>query len=210
MVVPSTRVLVLDACEIERVGLRTVLGDYAGISVVAESGDLEEAIKLAEELRPSVIVMDLAPPHARVYDVVRLVGRSTGAKCLAFSDSTDWHSVASWIRAGGKGYVPRHASASELIRGILRVAQGEVFISPLIRPYGPSQDSGDRARLSPREREILVLVAMGLTSPEISERLFISHRTVENHRDRIRRKLGIRSRTEFVQYATEHGLFESA
>lgn len=201
-------VLLCDTYEVVRKGLSVVLSTQPRISVVGEAADVTDAIRLATRLQPSVVVMGLTGAFAGASEAVGLIRRDTDAKCLAFSQDEDWSSAAQWLAAGGSGYIPRRASAVEVIRGVLSLAEGKVYISPLVKHQEGQPSTIPTADLSPREQEVARLVAMGHTSAEISERLFISRRTVENHRDRIRRKLGIRNRAELVVYVVATGLLE--
>ncbi|MEM9072514.1 MAG: response regulator transcription factor [Myxococcota bacterium] len=199
------RVVLADDHTIVREGLRALLASADDIEIVAEAGDGREAVRLAEEHSPDVVVMDLAMPMLNGVDATRRIRQSkprTQVVVLSMH-GTDAH-VRPAVRAGARGYLLKGAGLSDLLVAVRAVAQGESFYSEAIeeRLQGPS----DSETLTPREREVLQLVGEGRTSPEIAKLLFVSVKTVEGHRSRLMQKLGVRNVAGLVKSALRLGL----
>lgn len=206
------RVLLAEDHTIVRQGLRLLLESQPDLSVVGEADNGEQAISLAEELQPCVAVLDLGMPKCNGIDAlprVLEVSPQTRVMILSMHDGPEY--VRPAIRAGAHGYLLKGADMSDLVKAIRSLAQGHSFFSPAIASYliqdGPSsQPSTSSNPLTPREREILQLIAEGFTSPQIAQRLDISHRTVDTHRTHIMHKLNIHNIAGLVKYALRHGL----
>jgi two-component system NarL family response regulator len=205
-------VLLVDDHRLVREALRDSLLSVAGIRVLGEAGDAESALKLAAELEPDVIVLDI-----RLSDVsgieaaARLRDLHCPAKIVALSAYTDKRFVREMLRAGATAYVTKSAASGELVNAIRSVAAGQAYFCPLIsasiaEEIRGGDEGGDAARLGRREREVLRLVAQGRRSAEIAEDLHISVATVEVHRRNIMRKLGLRTVAELTRYAIREGL----
>jgi DNA-binding NarL/FixJ family response regulator len=202
----TIRALLVDELEVIRRGLSDILEIHGSIQVVAEADDIGDAVRLACDVAPDVVLMDLTPPYDRSLDAVHTLHKETRAACVAFTHIAERRIMNAWLDAGGKGYLPKKAGGQEIVHCVRHVAQGKVYVSPLLIQHHKDEATSRNGGLSHREREIAVLVAMGYTSLEISVRLHISQRTVENHRNRIKRRLGIGSRAELVRYMIERGL----
>jgi DNA-binding NarL/FixJ family response regulator len=202
----SIRALLVDEWEVIRRGLRDILEIHGSMQVVAEADDIDDVVRLACGVMPDVVLMDLTPPYDRFLDAVHTLHKETGAACVAFTDVAERRIMNAWLDAGGKGYLPKTAGSQEIVHCVRHVAEGKTYVSPLLIQQHKDEATSRRDGLSHREREIAILVAKGYTSHEISVRLHISQRTVENHRNRIKRRLGIGSRAELVTYVTERGL----
>ncbi len=202
------RVLVADDHAVVRAGIVALLAAEPGIEVVGEAVDGEDAVEQALALRPDLVVMDVRMP--------RLTGDAATAAIRAQADEvrvlvlTTYESdasILSAIEAGASGYLLKAAPADELIAGVRSVAAGEVALSPAIaaqlvaRMREPSP-----AALTPRETEVLRLVAEGLSNREIGERLFLGESTVKTHLLRTFEKLGVNDRTRAVTLAMQRGL----
>ena len=207
------RVLVVDDHAIMRDGIRALLDIYDEVEIIGEASEGKEAIEKTRELLPDVIVMDIAMPGMDGLEATRrITKKNPKVKVLVLTQYDNKEYILSTIKAGAAGYVPKRAVSSELISAIRAVYKGESFLYPsaaaaLIEDY-LRQAEGEEPydRLTPREREILKLIAEGHTSREIAEMLFISLKTVLGHRTRIMEKLDLHNRTELIKYAMRKGL----
>jgi len=210
---PETTILLADDHQIVLKGLRSLLEAQAGFAVVGEANDGLKAASMVERLKPDVLVLDLMMPGLSGFDVTRrVVKRVPKTKIVILSMYSSEAHVAEALRSGASAYVLKGASAEELINAIREAAQGRRYLSA---PFSNEsidnylrQPSGQDAyeTLTSREREVLHLVAEGLTSAEIAARLYISPRTAESHRANLMRKLGLRSRTDLVRFAFQRGI----
>ena len=196
-------ILLADDHEIVRDGLRRIVEAEGDIEVLAEAGDAETATRRSIGLKPNVLILDLNMPGGPSLPKIPKVHQGspeTAVVVLTMQDDPAFAREA--FRLGAKGFVVKHAAGKELVDAIRAAVRGETFVNPQLEPEGPP------AGLTPRELEVLRLVAGGYTNPEIAERLVISIRTVETHRAAIYRKLGATSRAELVSFAREHRLIE--
>ena len=209
---PTTIVLGDDHKVILR-GLRAVLDAQPGLAVVGEASDGLKVAALAERLKPDVLVLDLMMPGLSGFDVTRRVTkRLPKTRVVILTMYSSEAHVVEALRSGAMAYVVKDASADELVTAIREASAGRRFLSApfsndLIETYLKRPGGTDPYEtLTPREREVLHLVAEGLTSSEIAARLFISPRTAESHRANLMRKLGLRSRTDLVRFAFQRGI----
>lgn len=210
------RVLLADDHVVLRAGLRMLVGSQPDLEVVGEASDGAEALRLCEELRPEVAVMDIAMPGMNGLEATRQIRkRQTGTRVLALSMHASEEYLFQLLQAGGSGYVLKKAADVELLDAIRMVARGEIYLYPevtkyLVRDYLQRLHEGDTNvaldTLTDREREVLRLVAEGYTTQEIAQQLVLSPKTVETHRAHIMDKLGLRSRSELVHYALRKGI----
>jgi two-component system response regulator NreC len=208
-------VVLADDHKMVREGLRALLGAERDLCVVGEAGDGVDLIRLSEQLKPDVVVVDLVMPGLSGLEVTRqLRHRCPGSVIVVLSMHANEAYVLEALRGGANGYVLKDSTASELIRAIREVARGRRYLSApfsekAIEWYlekareGPSDPFGS---LTLREREVLQLVVQGFTSAEIARRLYISVRTVEVHRAHLMHKLNFRNQAELIRYAFVHGL----
>lgn len=213
------RVLIADDHTIVRQGLRALLEVQAQIAVVGEASDGAEAVRLSLELRPSVVVMDISMPGLDGLAATREIKRAlpeVQVLILTMHESDEYFFRV--LQAGASGYVLKRAAASDLVAAICHVASGEVFLHPsvakkLVSDYVGRAKAGGGSEvpegLSPREREVLTLIAEGLTNREIATRLVLSLSTVQTHYSHILEKLGLHNRAELIKYALRHGLIEA-
>lgn len=205
-------VLLMDDHVVVREGLRALLERQDDIRVIAEASSVAQAESL--EVEPDVIVADLVLPDDRGADVVRrLRERHAEAAVLVLTMVDNPTDVQLCLAAGARGYLLKETASTELVDAVRRVAGGEDYLQPSLGAAlakwrdAPGQirarASGD---LSEREREVLRLIALGHTNAEIATMLFVSVRTVENHRSSLMRKLGLRTRAELVRQANDTGL----
>ncbi len=181
----------------------------AGLRVVGVAGDGEKAVRVCRATRPQVLVCDLQMPGLSGAEVAAQVAPEV--RVLVLSASGEQDDVLQAVRSGATGYLVKSASTAELVDAVHRTARGEaVFTSGLagllLGEYRRTADEVDAPRLTPRETEVLRLVAKGLTARQAGERLGVSHRTVENHVNSTLSKLHLHNRAQLVRYALEHGL----
>lgn len=212
------RVLVVDDHAVVREGIRGVLASTPGFEVVGEASDGAEALTLVEEHHPDVVVLDLTMPGMSGLEATaKLKGQSPDVRVLILSMHDHPEYVLQAVRAGAHGYVLKDATPDELRTAVRTVFQGSDYFAPVaaqqlgaaIRREGEDQERQLlAAKLTPRERDVLVRVAKGLTNKDIASELGISPRTVETHRDGVARKLRMRSVAELTRFVMETGLAE--
>ncbi len=206
------KVLVVDDHAILRDGIRALLALQDDIEIVGEAAEGKGAIEKARELEPDVIVMDLAMPGMDGLEATRRIRKKNpSVRVLVLTQHDSREYILSAIKAGATGYIPKRALGSELVTGIRAVYQGDSFLYPsaaaaLIEDYRQQAEGEPYDRLTEREREILKLIAEGHTSRKIANMLFISLKTVLNHRMKIMEKLDLHNRTELIKYAMRKGL----
>jgi len=218
MSVYKIRVLIVDDHAIVRTGLRLLISGQDDMTVVGEAGSTQEGIQAAERLSPDVALIDLSLPGEGGIEAIRHLRKTRPrVRTVALTMHDDPAYLRSVLSAGGSGYVVKRAADSELLAAIRAVRDGRSFVSPLLAevetPEAPAtspQVSGSAetalARLSARERQVLVMLAHGHTHAEMAEQLGISVKTVETHRARLSEKLGLKSRADLVRLALEAGL----
>lgn len=211
------RVLLAEDHTIVREGLRLLLESQPDITVVAEAGSGQEAVRLAQAHHPDVIIMDLHMPEMNGLEATRVVRSllpDVQVLVLTMYESDEYFFQA--VEAGASGYVLKKAASDDLVRAVRAVAQGEAFLYPsvarrLLEDYRqrkqPVAPSG-LAALSEREREVFLLIAQGLTNQQIAEKLVISPSTVQTHRSHIMEKLGLKTTADLIRYAIRYGLIE--
>jgi DNA-binding NarL/FixJ family response regulator len=198
-------VLLVDDHALVRRGFRRLLEDDDSLSVVGEASDGEEAIRLVDELKPQVVVMDAAMPGTGGLAATRaILAKHPDASILMLSMHSEETLVGQALDAGAKGYVLKNALDLDLAAAVKRVAAGEQVLDPAV--VKPESRSGERTRLSPRELEVLQLICDGLSNREIAGKLGLSANTVAVHRANIMNTLGVHKTAELVVYAIQNGL----
>ena len=201
-----------------RAGLRSLLNAESDLEVVGEAGDGREALRLAEKLRPDVVLLDINMPGPNGIEVTEELKRDyPKIAVLILTVHEDYSLLQEAVRVGAAGYIIKRAVESELINAIHSVAGGDLYVHPAmtrallqdLSPDDPSSGASIKA-LTRREIEVLRLIAQGNTNRQIAEALCLSVRTVESHRSNIMDKLSLSSRVELVHYAMEHGLLEES
>jgi two-component system, NarL family, response regulator NreC len=214
------RVLLADDHAMVRSGLRAVLAADPTIEVVGEAANGREAMALAEQLVPDVVVMDLTMPEVDGVEATKaIVARGgadrTGPRVLVLTMHAEEDYLIPLLEAGAAGYLVKSAADRDLVDAVRTVARGEVYVRPqaasvLARDVRRKDErASERARferLTDRERDVLRLTAEGYTAPEIGERLFISPKTVDTYKQRINEKLGLAHRSDYVKLALRLGL----
>ena len=213
-----TSVLLVDDHQILRQGLRRLLEAEPAFKVIGEAGDGRDAIRLARELRPDVIVMDISMPELNGIDATRrIVADRPGARVIALTAHADHRTAGDVLRAGASGLVAKDGAIDELLRAIRVVASGKTYLDAgtaggvvehFVRAGGNGGGGGPRAfgALSPREREVLQLVAEGKATKEVAAILSVSVKTIETHRRALMDKLHLDSVAELTKYAIREGL----
>jgi DNA-binding NarL/FixJ family response regulator len=215
-----TTVLIADDQRVVREGLTMVLGLMPGVEIVGSARDGEEAIALAEQLRPDVVLMDLRMPRCDGVEATRRLSESGAAtKVVVLTTYADDHSVIQALRAGACGFLTKDAGSPEIAAALEAAKRGESAIDPAVQHHlvraiartAPLQWSPpDEARLpdglTPREGAVLALIAEGLSNAEIAERLTVTETTVKSHINHLYGKTGARDRAQAVAYAYRHGL----
>jgi DNA-binding NarL/FixJ family response regulator len=216
----TIRVLLADDQRVVREGLGTLLGLLEGIELVGTAADGEEAVALAASRDPDVVLMDLRMPRVDGIEAIRrLTEGGSRARAIALTTYADDASVLGALRAGARGYLTKDAGADEIRAAVEAVARGEAALDPAIQrhvvaalagsgeggavaPMGRELPDG----LTPREAEVLELIAAGLSNAEIADRLVVSAATVKSHVNHLFAKAGVRDRAQAVTYAYRHGL----
>jgi len=211
----AIRVVVVDDHAIVREGVRTVLDGASGYTIVGEGRSVSDAISASAELRPDVLVLDISMPDGSgLHAIPEVIERSPETRVLVLSVHDNLEYVLESMRAGAHGYLRKDSAPAELRAAVRAVHDGELFLSPevsrqvaaAIRNNPGPVDEPNPSLLTPREREVLVSIAQGLSNKEIAARLAISPRTVEAHRDSLSRKLGIRTVAGLTKFCLKHGL----
>lgn len=217
---PGTRIrlILADDHAVVRSGLRMLLDAQPGMEIVGEAESGSEALEKVKSLHPDVVLMDIAMPDMNGIEATRRIKEiAPDTAVLALTMHEDDEYFFEMLYAGASGYVPKRAAPEELVNAIHTVNRGEVFLYPslatrLVQDYLRRAEAGDQPTihdaLTPREREVLILIAEGLTNPEIAERLVISPKTVDRHRENIMHKLNLHSRVDLVKYAIKKGLID--
>ncbi len=217
---PSTiRILIAEDHAIVREGIRLILEAEPDFDVVGEAKDGRAAVELAQKLAPDVVIMDISMPQMTGIDATPQIRRlCPNTRVLILTMHEEESYVFQLLRAGASGYVLKRAAAQDLVEAVRSASRGEAFLYPSVArnvvkdylnrlQYGEGRDRYDG--LTDREREILVLVADGLTNAQIAERLRISVKTIQTHRAHIMEKLDLHDRSLLVRYAVRKGLIEA-
>jgi len=208
------KVLLADDHKIFRDGLRTLI-EKEGMEVVGEAENGRKAIKQTEKLVPNVIVMDVSMPDMNGIEATRkIIAGAPGVKVIALSMHSDRRFVLGMLEAGASGYLLKDCAFGELATAINQVLTGNTYLSPqiadvVVKGYlnkGADAAASGGAVLTSREREILQLIAEGLTAKEIAAHVFLSIKTIETHRRNIMQKLNMKSTADLTKYAIREGL----
>ena len=205
-------VVLADDHELVRDGIRMVLEAEADIEVVAQAGDAETAARYVLGHKPTILVLDLSMPGRPSLELMpEIIESSPSTSVIVVTMQNEPAFARQALQAGAKGFVIKQSAADELMAAVRAVLAGQTYINPNLgarmaaepdAPDGPPDD------LTPREIEVLGLLALGYMNPEIADRLVLSVRTVETHRANIQRKTGISTRAELIAYAIENDLVE--
>jgi len=210
------RVLLADDHRVVRAGLRAVLGTARDISVVGEANNGREAVEMAAQLRPDVVVMDVAMPELDGISATKeIIAAGHGSRVLFLSMHAEQEYLVPVMEAGASGYLLKTEADRELVNAVRAVAHGDIYVRPtaarilarkLVTKDAEHSDRDRYARLTVRERDVLRLVGQGYSAPEIGDRLLISPKTVDTYKQRIHEKVGLGHRSQYVQFAFRLGL----
>ena len=216
MPIMPIKLLLVDDHAVVRSGLRMLLEAQSDFYIVGEAETGAAAIKLLQTLRPDVVLMDVQMPDMNGIEATKTIkSRYPQINILALTMHEDDEYFFAMLKAGASGYVPKRAAPDELVAAIRTVSRGDVFLYPSLATRLAQNYLGEIAAgtqpeindiLTPREQEVLVLIAEGLANTEIAEKLVISIKTVDRHRENIMGKLNLHSRIDLVKYALRMGL----
>jgi DNA-binding NarL/FixJ family response regulator len=206
------RILIADDHGVVAEGLKHLVEAEADMEVVACVGDGREAVQVARDAQPDVVLMDLSMPELNGADATRaILQRDPKCRVIVLSMYAQREYVRRALKAGAAGYVVKRSAAKEVVEAIRAVHAGQRYLSPrvadvVLEDYSDDKQDDPLARLSAREREVLQLLAEGRTGAEIAQRLSLSQKTVETYRARLVEKLGIRDLAGLVRFAIQRGL----
>jgi DNA-binding NarL/FixJ family response regulator len=211
----KTRILLVDDHAILRDGLRNLLETQQDLDVVGEASDGRTAVERVAELSPDVVIMDITMPDLNGIEATRkIVAGGSGAKVIALSMHSNRAFLADMLKAGASGYLMKTSSGAELLTAIRTVAGGQVYLGQEVTQavvtdyvrHVPAGHDAAFATLTPRERQVLQLVAEGRTTKDIAARLSVSVKTIETHRSQIMDRLRIHSVARLTKFAIQEGL----
>ncbi len=211
----TIRILLADDHKITRDGLRSLLEQQSSMQVVGEAENGRQAIRMAMELKPDVVVMDISMPELNGIEATRQIRADLpDTKVIALSMYADRRYVTGMMKAGVSGYLIKNCAFDELVSAITAVVGNQSYLSPRIadtvmKDYAHILEQGDASIdtiLTPREREVLQLIAEGLPTRQIADRMHVSIKTVETHRQQVMRKLNAKSVAELTKIALREGL----
>ncbi len=212
----SIRILIADDHGVLRAGLRSLLNAEPGLEVIGEADNGATAVKLVQELQPDIVLLDIGMPQLNGIQVTKKVkDELPQVRVLILTLHEDESLLRQAIENGASGYIVKRAVESELINAIRAVYAGNLYVHPsmtraLLREMSSVRpvEGTNNVALSPREKQVLKLVAQGYTNRQIADELHISVRTVEGHRASFANKLGLTSPIQIVRYAMEHGMID--
>ncbi len=211
----AIKILIADDHGILREAISSLLNNEFEMEVIGEAQDGRTAVQLAKELHPDVIIMDIAMPGLNGIEATRQIVREMpNIKVIALSVYADRRSVREMLKAGASGYVPKQCAFKELVTAIQNVVSNRTYLSSrisgiVVEEYVHHLEENDNSAysiLTPREREVLQLIAEGKSTKAIAKELFVSNKTIEWHRRQLMNKLGAQSVAELVKYAIREGL----
>jgi two-component system response regulator NreC len=211
----TIRVLLADDHQLFRQGMRSMLANDARIKVIGEAENGRSAVQLARQLAPDVIVMDISMPDLNGIDATRQIKeRSPRIQVLALSAHADRRFVTGILAAGAAGYILKDSAFEELCRAIHTVAGKQVYLSPAVAGgvveaslgLTPANGASGAAVLTPRQREVLQLLAEGMSTKQTAARMHLSVKTIETHRAQVMKRLNCQSVADLTKYAIREGL----
>ena len=202
----KTTVVIADDHTVVRQGLRLLIDNEPGMQVIAEAGTVPDAERMARAHRPTVLVLDLNMPGGSSLEAIPRLREHVAVVVLTMQDDPAFARQA--LQAGARGFVLKEAADEELLEAIRLAATGGTYLNPRLGAKIAAAPPREEGPLTPRETDVLRLIALGHTNTEIAEQLFLSTRTVETHRAHIQRKLDLTTRAELVRYALDHGLMQ--
>lgn len=220
MEVRTMDIMIVDDHPLFREGLKTIISRDANFSVCAEAGNGREGVELARDHRPDIVLVDISMPDTSGIQMIReLKGDLPDTRFVIISMHSEADYIVEAFRAGATGYIIKESAAHQLIGGLNTVAGGHIFLDgalsqevvfKLLQTKSDAEDGrvDPYSTLTPREQEVMRMLAEGLTAKGVAEQLFISPKTVENHRTNLMKKLGLKSSVELIRYAARLGLID--
>lgn len=212
------RILLVDDHDVVRSGVRMLLENEADLVILGEAGNGQQALELVEKLDLDVVIMDITLPDMSGIEVTQRIKQShPQIAVVALTIHEDQQYFFEMLQVGASAYVPKRAAPNDLITAIRAAYRGEMYIYPslaklLVNDFLARAEEGDERAtmndLTPREQEVLAMLAEGKTNEEIADTLTISHHTVARHRENLMSKLGLHSRSDLVRYAIRKGLIK--
>jgi len=208
------RILLADDHETVREGLKTILNAQADMEVIAEAPDGRSAVERAALLHPDIVIMDVSMPGMTGVRATQAIKETCGkVKVLTLTRHSEEGYLQQLMRAGASGYVLKQSRATEILHAIRAVAKGATYVDPqlpaplskIVPPPAPARTGQPRSALSPREEEVLRLVAWGYSNKQIAAQLNLSVKTIETHKANASQKLGLTTRIEIVSFAVLQG-----
>jgi len=210
------KVLVVDDHQLFRQGLINMLSESSDIEIVAEANDGSDAIQKVSDYKPDIVLMDIGLPGQNGIEVTKYISQNfKESRVIALSMHTDKHYIKAMLEAGASGYLFKNCTFNQLIEGITTVFQGKKYLDGeatevLIQSYLGKEDAPEdlikETKLSEREFEVLKLLADGDSTREVSEKLFISVKTVGTHKQNLLEKLELKSTADLIKYALKNGI----
>ena len=212
----KVKILLVDDHQMVREGLRHLLEKGARMKVIAEAGDGETCLSMVKQHRPQIVVMDVALPGLNGIETTRKVlAKYSKTRVIALSMHSDTRFVLGMLQAGARGYLLKDCAFEELTRAVDAVMAGETYLSPdiavkirdhCVEQNAPGANGGAASAITPREREVLQLLAQGFNTKKIATSLGVSPKTVETHRLHLKQRLDLHTVAELTKYAIREGL----
>ena len=200
----NVKIMIVDDHPMVIEGLRSLLADQADISIAHTCTQGEEALRLLRVRKPDVVLLDINLPDINGTDLCKQIRNAFPAvRILGMSTYSEPSLIHQMIQNGAKGYLLKNASAEELIRAIFQVHQGNVYFSPEVQRILAEFSVNDKPQLTRREKEVLALIAEGITTQQISQKLFVSPLTIETHRRNLMQKFGVNNAAALIRAALE-------
>jgi DNA-binding NarL/FixJ family response regulator len=217
---PKKRIIIIDDHPLFREGLKSIIGRSARYEVAGEAGSGRDGVQMAAKIKPDIALVDIALPDGSGLELIPdMLRASPPTRILIVSVHSNIDYIVKAFKSGAFGYIVKVSAADKLLEGIEHVLKGDYYMDTAVSQQVVKKLAGLMAAekvvtgsgydtLTPREQEVMVLLAEGLTVQQVAEKLFISPKTAENHRSNIMRKLGLHSTLELVRYAAKLGIID--